>query len=153
MTTTLCTQALHESVDRLEAALLAPALPGELKDWLHIVEEAAQTFAVDWTRHLHSTAHVEYRQIGKNDPEMLPTVEKLIEADQQLLSDLASFHEELHSLARQAEEVGWHEDKLAGRRKKLEDFGTQLLLRIKKQQLAADSSLSEAFYRDRGTKD
>src|SRR5262245_26327596 len=97
-TIALPAQALQETIGKLEPALLAPTLSGELKDWLHNVEDAASTFATDWTRYLHSIAHVEYREIGRNDPEMLPKVEKMIETDQQLLEELAKFHEELHSL-------------------------------------------------------
>ena len=153
MTTTLPTVALEETMAKLERALFAPVVAGELKDWLDNVEEAARTFATDWTRHLHTTAHAEYREIARNDAEMLPTVTKMIESDQQLLHDLATFQDELHSLAKQAEEVGWQEGKLAGRQKKLEELGTLLITRIKKQQLAAETWLHEAFYRDRGTKD
>jgi len=153
MSTTLPTVALEETMSKLERALLAPVVAGELKDWVSDVEEAARTFATDWTRHLHSTAHLEYRQIAKNDAELLPTVTKMIETDQQLLHALAGFQEDLHGLAKQAEEVGWQEGKLSGRQKKFEETGVQLITRIKKQQLAGATWLSEAFYRDRGTKD
>lgn len=147
------TQALQDTMNGLETALLSPVLSGELKDWLHAVEQAAQTFATDWTRHLHSTAHVEYREIARTDAEMLPVVDKMIAADQQLLQDLAQFHDELHGLSKQAEEVGWHEDQLKSHQKHIETSGIQLLTRFKKQQLAAATWLSEAFYRDRGNKD
>jgi hypothetical protein len=140
-------------MNRLEAALLSPAIAGELKTWLASVEEAAATFAVDWTRHLHTVVHVQYQEIAKSDPELSHCVEKMIATEEQLLQDLAHFHEELHALREQAEKVGWHENKLAGRRQHLEEKGTQLILQVKKQQLAAATWLTEAVFRDRGTKD
>jgi len=144
---------LQDTMSKLEMALLAPVVSGELPAWIRNVEEAAATFSMDCTRHLNTVQHEQYREIAKSDPELLPQVEKLIEADQHLLEGLTRFHEELHALSKQAEEVGWLEGKLAARRQHVEDTGTKLILQIKKQQAAATTWLSEAVYRDRGTVD
>jgi len=154
MTTTLNEQqTLQDTMQRLEMAILAPVVSGELPAWIRNVEESAATFAVDWTRQLHSVMHVQYREIAKSDAELLPMVDKMIETDQQLQESFARFHEELHELSRQGAEVGWQETKLAGRCKAIEERGTRLILQIKKQQAAAATWLSEAVYRDRGTMD
>jgi hypothetical protein len=138
---------------RLEEALLTPAIAGEMPGWISSVEQAAATLTVDWTTHLHSVSHVQYREIAASDPEQLPRIEKMIETEEQLLGELTRFHEELHTLAGQATEVGWHESKLAGRRQHMEEAGLHLLQQIKKQKLAGETWLAEALYRDRGTQD
>ncbi len=153
MTTSAPEQTLQDTMTRLETALLAPVVSGEMPAWIRNVEEAATTFAVDWARQVHSIQHVQYREIAHSDPELLPEVEKMIATDDELLASLARFHEELHAFRQQAEKIGWQETKLAGRRQQLEEAGTQLILHIKKQQAAAGTWLTEALYRDRGTVD
>jgi hypothetical protein len=153
MSTSAPQQALQDTMTRLEAALLAPVVSGELPAWVGSVEEAASTFAVDWTRQLHSVQHVQYREIAESDPELLAEVEKMIAADEELLESFARFHEQLHGFRKEADKIGWQETKLAGRRKQLEESGTQLVLNIKKQQAAAGTWLTEALYRDRGVMD
>jgi hypothetical protein len=153
MTATTEQHTLQDTMNRLETALLTPVIAGEMPAWVRSVEETAATFAVDWTREVHTALHVQYRDIAKADPELLPMVDKMIETDGQLLESFARFHEELHELSQQTEQVGWQESKLADRCKAIEDRGTRLILQIKKQQAAATTWLSEALYRDRGTKD
>ena len=153
MTTSAPQQTLQDTMTRLESALLAPVVSGEMPSWIREIEEAAATFAVDWTRQLHTSQHVQYREIAQNDPELLPEVEKMIAADDELLQSFAKFHEQLHGFRQEADKAGWQETKLAGRRKQLEETGTKLILQIKKQQAAAGTWLTEALYRDRGVMD
>jgi hypothetical protein len=146
-------QALDETLGKLEKALLAPVVSGELKSWVTNVRQAAATFAVDWTRYLHSVLHLQYQEIAQTDPELLSEVEKMIQTDQQLLEKFARFHEELQTLEKNAEKVEWQENKLAGEQKRIEETGISLILQIKKQRAAAETWLSESLYRDRGVKD
>jgi hypothetical protein len=144
---------LNETLARLERVLLAPVLSGELKTWVANVQQAAATFALDWTRYLHSVLHVQYAQIAATDPELLTFVEKMKQADQELLEELARFHESLDALARAAAVVERDENKLSGMQKKVEQAGIDLILKIKKQRAAAATWLTEAVYRDRGVVD
>jgi predicted DNA binding CopG/RHH family protein len=143
-------QTLQDTIAKLETALLAPVVSGELLNWVRNVEQAATTFAMDFATYVRTVLHVQYAEIANNDPELLPQVEKLIEADQQLLQDLACFHEELHALRQRAAQVEKHESKVADHRQRVEEAGLSLILRIKKQQAAAGTWLAEALYRDRG---
>jgi hypothetical protein len=146
-------QTLDETLNKLETSLLAPVVSGELKTWISNVQQAAATFAVDWTRYLHTVLHVQYKEIAENDPELSSSVEKMIQTDKQLLDKFAKFHEDLPALEKRAAEVEWHESKLAGERKRLEETGIALILQIKKQRAAAETWTTEALYRDRGVKD
>ena len=154
MTTTLALeQTLADTMARLEQALLTPAIAGELPSWVHTVQDAAATLAVELASYLHTVLHVQYNEIARTDPEMSAHVEKLLAGDQQLLEQMTRFHEDLHCLADAAEHVQKNEGKLAGQRQQVEDEGLALILSIKKQQAVATAWLAEAHYRDRGVGD
>lgn len=153
MTSVGSEQALEATLARLETALLSPVISGELKAWLNNVRQAAATFAMDWTRYLHTTLHVQYAETMQSDPELSANVEKLIRADSELLVELAQFHEALQRIERQAAEIQWQEAKLEPERRRLEETGLGLILSIKRQRAAAETWLVESLYRDRGVKD
>lgn len=145
--------ALQETMRRFEAAILTPVVGGELKAWITGVREAAATFGLDWTRYLRSVLHMQYDEIAKADPELLHQVDQMVAADEQLLEDYARFHESLQELAARANKVVSHESRLDASRQELERAGIDLVVRIKRQQAAATTWLSEAHYRDRGVAD
>jgi len=124
-----------------------------MEGWVLAVQQAAATFAVDWTTQLRTVLHVQYEQIANTDSELSACVEKMIQTDQALLEELACFHEKLHDLEQAASHVDWQETKLAAQRQNIEQTGIGLILRIKKQQSAAATWLAEAMYRDRGVGD
>jgi hypothetical protein len=138
---------------KLEIALLAPVVSGEMEGWVVAVQQAAATFAMDWTTHLRTTLHVQYEAIASTDPELSACVEKMIQTDHELLEELACFHEKLRNLQQAAIHVNWQESKLVAQRQNIEQAGIGLILRFKKQQSAAATWLTEAVYRDRGVGD
>jgi len=153
MTTVVPEQTLQDTMAKLEAALLAPVVSGEMESWVLAVQQAAATFAMDWTTHLRTVLHVQYEQIANADSELSSCVEKMIQTDHELLEELACFHEKLHNLQQAAIHVDWQEGKLAAQRQNIEQAGIGLILRIRKQQSAAATWLTEAVYRDRGVGD
>ena len=153
MTVLTLEQTLEETLHKAETALLSPVVSGELNSWVANVRQASATFAVDWTGYLNTVLHSQYAEIGNTDPEMLPIVQKMIQTDEQLLGELATFLDNLHELKHQAAEAKWQESKLAAERQRLEDTGLALILKIKKERAAAATWLTEALYRDRGTGD
>lgn len=155
MTTTVlaCEQALAETISKTEAALLSPPIPGELTAWITAVQEAAATLALNLATWQRSALHQQYEEILQADPEMGAKVEKLIAEDNELIKEVAVFHERLHNLAEAAAHVDRDEGKLCEPRKRLEEQGVALLVSIKKHQVAATTWLGEAHFRDRGVKD
>ena len=153
MTATPVEQTLQETMHRFESALLTPVVGGELMTWINGVRDASATFGLDWTRYLRSVLHVQYDEIAKVDPELLHQVDEMVETDEQLLEDYANFHESLQELAARANKVASHESRLEEARKEIEKAGIDLVVRIKKQQAAAATWLTEAHYRDRGVAD
>jgi hypothetical protein len=146
-------QALDETLSKVEMALLSPVVSGELKSWVSNVQQAAATFAVDWTCFLNTVQHKQYAEIGENDAELLSRVQQMIQTERQLLEELARFHEKLHALSGRAADAQWQESPLAAEQQKVADAGIGLILQIKKQRAEAATWLSEAIYRDRGPVD
>jgi len=146
-------RALNDTLTKLEAALLAPTIAGEMGNWVHEVKQAAATLATDWTREQNCVLHPQYEQIAQTDPEMLSHVQQMTEADKTLSAELIEFHEQLQHLEEATAHVDWQETKLAAQQKHVEHAGLQLLLHMKKHQATVGGLLTEAVYRDRGVKD
>jgi hypothetical protein len=147
-------QVLHETMSKLEAALLTPVIAGELPVWIRNVQNAATTFGTDWARYLHTVLHVQYAEIAGADQEMLGFVQQMKKTDQQLLEDYAKFQEDLHELDARAKRIPRQETAvLADHRQRVEDAGIRLIVNIKRQEAAASTWLAEALYRDRGVAD
>jgi len=152
-TATLPDRVLNETLTKLESALLAPSIAGEMGNWAREVKQAAATLATDWTREQNCVLHPQYEQIAQSDPEMLSQVHQLTEGDKTLSEELINFHQQLHQLEEATDHVDWQEAKLAAQQQRVESAGLQLLMHMKKQQATAGSMLTEAVYRDRGVKD
>jgi len=146
-------KSLQDSMLRLEAALLAPVVSGELKQWTEVVSEALQSFGSKWVDFVNTVLHQQYVQIAKTDPNLLSRVDQMIQEDRQLLADFGNFETSVDDLAVRAGQVQKNEGKAADDRSQVEKDGMDLILRIKKQQAAATTWLNEASYRDLGTGD
>lgn len=146
-------KSLQDSMLRLEAALLAPVVSGELKQWTEVVAEALEAFGSQWVDFVNTVLHQQYAQIAKTDPNLLSRVDQMIKEDRQLLADFGNFKTSVDDLAVRADQVQKNEGKAAEDRSQVEKDGMDLILRIKKQQAAATTWLNEANYRDLGTGD
>jgi len=153
ITATPVEQSMQESMSRLEAALLAPPVSGELKNWTAEAIEALQTFGPAWIAYVKEVLHPQYTEIAKSDNDLLRRVEQMLQEDKQLVTDLNDLQSRFHEFAKRAEVADKHESKIAENREALEQAGIALLVRIKKQQSAAATWLYEAQYRERGAGD
>jgi outer membrane murein-binding lipoprotein Lpp len=146
-------QALNEALSRLETALLTPVVSGELASWVHAVQQAAGEVGTQLKAYLNSTQRSQYRQIASSDPELLVKVQQLAREDQELLAEFAGLEKNLERLAQLVSAADKDESRAEKHRSELEQQGTATILRIRKQQVATDTWLSEAVYRDRGVAD
>jgi hypothetical protein len=146
-------KSLQDSMLRLEAALLAPVVSGELKQWTEVVNESLQAFGSKWVEFVNTVLHQQYVHIAKTDPNLLSRVDQMIQEDRQLLAEFGHFETRVDDLAVRAAQVQKNEGKAADDRSQVEKDGMDLILRIKKQQAAATTWLNEANYRDLGTGD
>ena len=146
-------QALQDSMLRLESALLAPVVSGELKTWSEGTAESLSEFGPAWIEYVNRVLHPQYTQIAKTDPDLLSRVDRMIQEDRQLLADFSQFESSVSDLVRRARQVQQNEGKAADDRIQVEKTGIDLILRIKKQQAATATWLNEANYRDLGVGD
>ena len=144
---------LHESLGKLENALLTPAIAGELLDWVDAVRQAASNLQPQLEGYISDVLHAQYREIAKTDTEMLTKVEQAIGEDQKLLDGFAPFRSKLDELARQAPAAQKDELRVQDLRRAVEESGTQFVLAVRKHLLAVNAWLSESMYRDRGSVD
>ena len=133
---TKCETDLKGAIDKLETALLTPALSGEVVAWITQVQDSADDLdelLLPCLERLHS----DFTEIAKADNELLSRVEQMIEDHFQAGSFL-EFSDEA---------------KINDERIKVEQQGTKLLTELKRLQAAASTWLQEAVYRDRGPVD
>jgi hypothetical protein len=144
---------LKPALDQLETCLLSPVVSGELISWSDELQ-AAWTDAVERVRsHVREFHPRQYKQISKEDPELLPKVEKLQAADEELEEDCDEFDRVLRRFAEHAPKFEPDEEKIAGHVNSLVDAGVELLTSVRKQEAAVQTWFVEAFTRDRGVAD
>jgi hypothetical protein len=144
---------LNDALAKLETALLSPVASGELESWARAAQEATEELSQRLPCFLKSVLHPEYAEIAKSDPELLSKVEKLIAEDQNVVLEQDTFRTRMNDFARRASQIKKDEGQVTTERTKLEQEGLGLILRIKRQRVAADTWLAEANYRDRGPVD
>ena len=144
---------LSAALEKMETALLAPIVSGELESWARTLQEATATLSDRLPGFLNSVLHPQYAQIAKTDGELLTRVEQLIAEDQNLILEQHAFEKRVADFVKRAAQIKKDEAQVASERPKLEQEGIALILRIKRQRAAADTWLTEANYRDRGPVD
>lgn len=145
--------ALHDSLGKLENALLSPVVAGELLDWVETVRQAASKLQPQLEAYIRDVLHAQYREIAKADTEMLTRVEQAIGKDHKLLAEFEPFRGELDELTKQAPAAQKDELRVRELRRAVEECGTQFVLAVRKHLLAVNAWLSESVYRDRGSVD
>jgi hypothetical protein len=149
---TKCETDLKGAIDKLETALLTPALSGEVVAWITQVQDSADDLdelLLPCMERLHS----DFTEIAKADNELLSRVEQMIAGEKDLLQMHEEFRRNLHMLATKAPTVFSDEAKVNDERIKVEQQGTKLLTELKRLQAAASTWLQEAVFRDRGPVD
>ena len=144
---------LNEALTRLETALLAPVVSGELESWAKTVQEGTSALSQCLPSYLNAVLHPQYAEIAKSDSELLTRVQQLIAEDQNLILEQDKFEKRVNDFAKRASQIKKDESQTTNERTKVEQEGIALVLRIKRQRAAADTWLGEANYRDRGPVD
>jgi hypothetical protein len=146
-------RALKNSLDRFEDCLVTPVMAGELLAWVDEAQQAWNDAAILVREHLIELHPRQYKQISKEDPELLPRTEKLQAEDAQIEDDCEEFARFLHRFSEHAPKFEPDEEKIAGHTKALVDDGIEFVTRVRKQEAAVHAWFIEAFTRDRGVAD
>ncbi|MGD9632416.1 MAG: hypothetical protein AB7G28_02180 [Pirellulales bacterium] len=144
---------LKPALEQFENCLIAPVMAGELLNWTSEVQAAWCDCVAQVREHLRELHPRQYKQISKEDPELLPRTEKLQDADANLEEDCEEFERTLHRFAEHAPKFEPDEEKISSHVRSLVDGGVALVTSIRKQEAAVQAWFVEAFNRDRGVGD
>lgn len=145
--------ALADSIGKLETALLTPVISGELASWVRTAQQSAEMLGKNLQAYAAEVLHKEYTEIAKSDSELLERVQSMYKDEKALYEEFDHFQKDLDNLAQRAELDHRDEVKMAEHHTRVETRGTELILNIKRLQVAAGTWLSESVYRDRGPVD
>src|SRR3954451_5380362 len=96
---------LNEALSGLETALLTPLVSGELEGWTRAAQEATERLSQRLPSFLRQVLHPQYADIARNDPELLPRVQQLIDEDQSLVLEHAAFRTQRSEFAKRASQI------------------------------------------------
>lgn len=145
--------ALKTALERFETCLETPVVAGELVAWVDEAQAAWTDVAAQIHQHATEIHPRQYKQIAKQDPDLLPQVEKLRTEDDAIDEDREDFDRVFHRFAEQAPKFEPDEDRIADYRKTLVDEGIVLVTRVRTQEVAVQTWFVEAFTRDSGVAD
>ena len=146
-------QDLKSSLERFENCLITPVMSGELISWVDETKTAWTEAFAQVRQHVSEFHPRQYKQISKEDPELLPKTEKLQAEDALIEDDAEEFERLLHRFAEHAPKFEPDEEKIATHMKSLIDDGIEFITRVRKQEAAVQTWFVEAFTRDRGVAD
>lgn len=145
--------ALKQSLENFETCLVTPAMAGELVSWIEELRGPWVDLYAQVREHAREFHPRQYKQISKEDPELLPRTEKLAAEDFAIEEDAEEFERALHRFAEHAPKFEPDEEKVAKHLKALVDDGVEFVTRVRKQEAAVQAWFLEAFTRDRGVAD
>jgi hypothetical protein len=146
-------QSLKASLEQFETCLLTPVMSGELIAWVEELCAAWTDVAEHVEQHVSELHPSQYKQISREDPELLPRTEKLQAEDSCIAEDREEFDRFFHRFAEHAPKFEPDEEKIASHLKSLVDKGVEFITRVRKQEAAVQAWFVEAFTRDRGVAD
>jgi hypothetical protein len=141
---------LKTALASLETRLSTPVVSGELADWMGEVQkawaDASHQIEVSLLR-LHPG---QYEQIAQQDQEMFPQIEKLKAEDEAIASERERIGNMVQRDAQHVPKLEPDEGKAKKHVQNLVDEGLAFVTRVRKQEVAIETWLIEAFNRDRG---
>jgi hypothetical protein len=146
-------QALKSSLDSFETSLVTPVMAGELISWTEELRGPWAGLVSQVREHIRDFHPRQYKQISKQDPELLPRTEKLAAEDFAIEEDAEEFERMLHRFVEHAPKFEPDEEKVAKHLQALVDDGIEFVTRVRKQEAAVQTWFVEAFTRDRGVAD
>lgn len=146
-------QALKQSLENFETCLVTPMMAGELVSWIGELRGPWIELLAQVREHVRDFHPRQYKQISKEDPELLPRTEKLAAEDFAIEEDGEEFERMLHRFAEHAPKFEPDEEKIAKHLKALVDDGVEFVTRVRKHEAAVQAWFLEAFTRDRGVAD
>jgi hypothetical protein len=141
------------AMEDFERSLMHPILAGELATWTEELQEAWNEFAAQIhfrSKHLYPR---QYREIGEQDPELLPRLDLLGAEDAAIEQRREKINQAITQATQHIPELEPDEQKAQRHLQTLIDDGIDFVNRVRKQSIAIETWYVEAFDRDRGAVD
>lgn len=152
MASTSRTRTLHDALEAFETSLEMPWVPGDLEGWLDVAKETFEALKGLWESHRREVHGDEFESIA-SDPNQAARVERLRAEDARLASDFAVLTTMLTDLPEVVAQAEPDEESVRDLLESLSEKGIALVIRARKQELAARTWLMEALDRDLGDGD
>lgn len=144
---------LRAALTIFETSLLTPAISGELASWLEQVRKTWEEASAQVHYHLKHLHPRQYEEISKQDPELLPRIDRLRAEDGVIEEQRAQFSRAIDDLSRHASQLEPDEEKAQKHVESMVEAGTAFLIQVRKQLVAVQTWYVEAFNRDGGAVD
>lgn len=144
---------LKQALERLETGLQTPVVPGELPNWAEEVQAAFREVDEQLRLQIEQCHPDQFAQIEQDDPGLSPRVEELRTEDDVLRRELEELRPLIDALAEGAPRVEPDEGLAERSLERTIRQGLALVLRARRQEVAASTWLVESLDRDRGVAD
>lgn len=139
-----------QAIQSLERCLLTPRVPGELEYWLKNSKAAIDAVGAAMAQQFGDEHRTAFNQITSQDSDMYNRVDQLKIGDTQSREQYDALRVRVHQLEKDAPGVEPDEGRLGAELRRLCESGLSLVTQLRKQEVAIDTWLQEAFQRDRG---
>lgn len=146
-------QELSNALDRFEASVETPFVPGEMEHWMTAVES-------EWNRLLPiltwliTTRHPrQYEEIQKEDDELIHRVQQLRKENTAIEASAIKLEQQIALIKSAVSAIEPDEARIKSTMEDFVEDSIKLIIRIRKQERAIRTWLLEAFTRDRGVVD
>lgn len=146
-------QALHAALDKLEASVETPLVPGEAERWIESVEadyQVARSCVLDAIGERHPE---QYTTIWQEDEGLARRIEQLREEDTAIREAAESLGRHVSGMKSAIAKVEPDEAKLQSALEALVAEALRFIIRVRTLEQAIRTWVMEAFNRDRGTVD
>ncbi len=147
------TDTLTVQLAAWERALETPIVPGELVGWLAAIQEGTVAIGPLLKDRIQQEHPRLFDEIESQDMELACRIERHREEDTAILHDFTRIEHHLAELTSLAANIEPREDRLLKHVGEFGQKGIALILRVRKQEVAIENWLIEAFFRDRGVRD
>jgi hypothetical protein len=137
----------------LETSLSTPIVSGELAAWVGEVQKAWEEASQQICHAITSVHPGQYEEMGEEDLELLPQIERLKLEDEAIEREREHLDQIVERDAQHVPKLEPDEAKAHRHVQNLIDEGLAFITRVRKQEVAVETWLVEAFNRDRGTAD
>lgn len=144
---------LEAALHRLETQLETPVIPGEMPDWCEAAQHEFEPLEAELNRAVREKHLPLLAEIFELDPEQGARVEQLKKTDAELLVRTDKLKQRLYKLCNASEIAEPNEVRVADCVEETIQLGLQLVIDIRKQEIALATWHGEALKRDRGIAD